>query len=286
MILDMKKIILAIMIASTSFSVLSQMTFNMTIPQPDFVSNDWDNDGLPNAVDNDDDGDGIDDENDSTPFGQSGQNSTPNVIFNSFTSNKITIDPNESFNLFWSFENPRDLLLYDDVNKLNLISDVTGLTTLSLNNINTDTTFYLDYITDSASLDIFTWINNGTSCGSYSPLESTVNSGTTFTQSRTCTTNYISNEPNSKSTSYTQNKQSTGTKVVRICRGDASNYTVYYNGGLDFIWNGSKIGRSSGFSSITYQGKQYFYSPSSFGLKINTSTTGHSYKDAWKICQQ
>jgi hypothetical protein len=71
----MKKIIISIIISSVSLSALSQMTFNMPIPQPDFVSNDWDNDGIPNKIDTDDDNDGIDDEIDSIPFGQGGQNS-------------------------------------------------------------------------------------------------------------------------------------------------------------------------------------------------------------------
>lgn len=35
--------------------------FNMVIPQPDFLSNDWDQDGDQNVTDPDDDNDGVDD---------------------------------------------------------------------------------------------------------------------------------------------------------------------------------------------------------------------------------
>lgn len=215
--INMKKIILSIIISAISFNALSQMIFNMPIPQPDYVSNDWDNDGIPNSSDNDDDNDGIDDDLDSTPFGQGGQSSTPDVVLNYFTSNKITIDSNESFTLSWDFENERNLTLYDDINKTNLINDVTGLNFISLNNVTSDKSFYLDYITGTASLDVFTWMNTGTNCSGYSPSPSTVDSGTQFTQYSTCITNYTSNEPNSKSISYNQSKQSTGTKVSFVC---------------------------------------------------------------------
>lgn len=38
------------------------------MPQPNFISNDWDGDGKINSLDEDDDNDGIDDVDDSTPF--------------------------------------------------------------------------------------------------------------------------------------------------------------------------------------------------------------------------
>jgi hypothetical protein len=171
----MKKKLLSIIISSASLSAMADGVFNVQIPQPDFVSNDWDNDGLSNEID-DDDNDGVNDDLDSTTFGQGGRSSTPTLTFNYFSSNKITINQNESFNLSWSFENPRELTLYDDLAKTNLISDVNGLNTLSINSVTSDKTFYLDYITDTASLDVFTWRSNGTSCGSYSPSTSTVNS--------------------------------------------------------------------------------------------------------------
>jgi Leucine-rich repeat (LRR) protein len=68
---EMKKIqttiILSILILSQP--IFAEGTFNMTIPQPDFVSNDWDGDGEINSIDTDDDGDGILDVDDDIPFG-------------------------------------------------------------------------------------------------------------------------------------------------------------------------------------------------------------------------
>lgn len=52
-----------------SVSSFAEGVFNMKIPQPDYVSNDWDGDGVINSIDNDDDDDGELDINDSTPFG-------------------------------------------------------------------------------------------------------------------------------------------------------------------------------------------------------------------------
>lgn len=65
----MKKIIASIIISIVSLSAFANGVFNMQIPQPDFVSNDWDGDNIPNAADPDDDNDGIDDTLDSSPFG-------------------------------------------------------------------------------------------------------------------------------------------------------------------------------------------------------------------------
>jgi hypothetical protein len=225
----MKKILLSIIISSVSLSALASVTFNVKIPQPDFISSDWDNDGLSNKIDDDDDGDGIKDVDDSSHFSKAGRNSTPSLIFNDFTSNKITIDPNESFNLSWSFENPRKLSLYDDLDKNNLISDVTGLNSLSINNVTSDKTFYLDYMTDTASFNIFTWQFNGKSCGSYSPLASTVDSGNSFTQYRTCTNNYVSGQPNSKSINSRESRQSVGTKSITECKISTKHKVQFFN---------------------------------------------------------
>jgi hypothetical protein len=81
----MKKIITIILLSTLSLSALSQGTFNMTIPQPDFVSNDWDGDGIINSEDTDDDGDGIDDLDDSTPFGGSPGGSGTSVDNSKYT---------------------------------------------------------------------------------------------------------------------------------------------------------------------------------------------------------
>ena len=74
----MKKILLSIIISSVSLSALAEVIFNIQIPQPDFVSNDWDGDNIPNIDDPDDDNDGIYDVNDSTPFGNVSESVTQN----------------------------------------------------------------------------------------------------------------------------------------------------------------------------------------------------------------
>jgi hypothetical protein len=82
----MKKIITTILLSTLSLAALSQGIFNMAIPQPDYVSNDWDGDGEINSVDLDDDDDGILDVNDSTPFGGSpGGSITPPYVYNGDT---------------------------------------------------------------------------------------------------------------------------------------------------------------------------------------------------------
>jgi Leucine-rich repeat (LRR) protein len=78
----MKKIISIILLSTISLSSFADGVFNMQIPQPDFVSNDWDGDGDPNLTDPDDDNDGIDDIDDSTPFGgRPGGSSTPPYVY-------------------------------------------------------------------------------------------------------------------------------------------------------------------------------------------------------------
>jgi hypothetical protein len=90
----MKKIITTILLSTLSLGSLSQGTFNMTIPQPDFLSNDWDGDGEINSVDTDDDNDGILDVNDDIPFsGNPGGSSTSNIDYiESFTIDKHSTD--------------------------------------------------------------------------------------------------------------------------------------------------------------------------------------------------
>lgn len=74
----MKKILISILAFSiSSISLAGTNQFQMkNIPQPDFMSNDWDGDGEPNTTDIDDDGDGINDELDSEPFSFGGQSAT------------------------------------------------------------------------------------------------------------------------------------------------------------------------------------------------------------------
>lgn len=71
----MKKIITILLLSTLSLGVLSQGTFNMTIPQPDFVSNDWDGDNIPNNEDNDIDNDGIPNDEDGDAYSNIGQSS-------------------------------------------------------------------------------------------------------------------------------------------------------------------------------------------------------------------
>lgn len=94
----MKKIITTILLSTLSLGALSQGTFNMTIPQPDYVSNDWDGDGEINSVDTDDDNDGILDVNDDIPFGGNpGGSSTSNVDY----IDSFTIDQHASSDIYY-----------------------------------------------------------------------------------------------------------------------------------------------------------------------------------------
>lgn len=157
----MKKILTLIIIPMLSFSAISDGVFNMQIPQPNFISNDWDGDGIPNNTDPDDDGDGLMDEDDSIPFGQTGQSSTPDLIFNSFSSDQDYLVVGNSAILSWDIEFPRDLKIYSDEGLTNLIADVTGETQLIVSPTSTQT-YYLDYSTGVADVSI----NMGQNLGS------------------------------------------------------------------------------------------------------------------------
>jgi alpha-tubulin suppressor-like RCC1 family protein len=75
----MKKIISIILLSTLSLGSFAEGIFNTKIPQPDYVSNDWD--GLNNTDDPDDDNDGINDVDDSTQFGgQSGAFTPPPIV--------------------------------------------------------------------------------------------------------------------------------------------------------------------------------------------------------------
>jgi hypothetical protein len=65
----MKKITALIILITLSLNSFAELKFYIKIPQPDYISNDWDGDGISNADDFDDDGDGVNDVDDSTPFG-------------------------------------------------------------------------------------------------------------------------------------------------------------------------------------------------------------------------
>jgi hypothetical protein len=230
----MKKIIIIILISTISSTTLSQGIFNFKIPQPDFISNDWDNDGDPNSTDPDDDNDGIDDVDDSVPFGLNGQNSTPDVNFSSFSSNKTTYDIGENIVLNWTIYNPRSLNLYYDSLFTNHIDDVDGLNTYTVNNIQNDQEIYLNYETGNSVLNLYVWNFNSSNCGTYSPSADTITSGESFTQSRTCNEIYTSNEPNSKTVTVIENQNAIGTKIG-VCHGSNTYYFIYMSGGNVYL---------------------------------------------------
>lgn len=209
----MKRLILSIIISSISLSAIAGGIFNMSIPQPDFVSNDWDNDGIPNSTDMDDDGDGILDENDSVPFGQSGQSSTPDVIVKSFSSDKISYLSGENITLSWKIENIRSLNLYGDETLTDYIGDVTNQESIIVTPIG-DATYYLDTQGIVSSTSVFEYIENNKSCNAWSPTTSTITSGTEFTQTRSCNVNYSSNEPSSITSQKQENQLAIGTYTL------------------------------------------------------------------------
>lgn len=123
----MKKIIFTITLLTTSMSVFSIGVFNVQIPQPDFISNDWDGDGKSNAIDEDDDGDGILDINDDIPFGQPDGNSGVLSGITSFTANKSEIFIGETISFSWNIEGNSNLSLFGGTfNQLSGL-DVTGI---------------------------------------------------------------------------------------------------------------------------------------------------------------
>jgi hypothetical protein len=76
----MKKLIALITLTTLSLTSFAESTFRTKIPQPDYISNDWDGDRLINSEDLDDDNDGINDVDDSTPFGGKAGAFTPPPI--------------------------------------------------------------------------------------------------------------------------------------------------------------------------------------------------------------
>jgi hypothetical protein len=238
----MKKIILSIIISSISISALAGGVFNMQIPQPDFVSNDWDNDGDPNSTDPDDDNDGINDEIDSFPFGQSGQSSTPNVIVNSFSSDKISYFPNEDITLSWSIDNIRSLNIFDDILLTSHIADVTSQTSIVTSPIG-DATYYLDFETGVSSIQVFEYKVDTTVCSDWSPDASTITSGQSFLQTRSCNVLYSSLEPNNNTIQVDESKSEIGTWNGEVCGGSSRTWGYYSISG-DFVtpaisWNGN-----------------------------------------------
>jgi hypothetical protein len=65
----MKKILPIMILSAISINSFSDIMFQSKVPQPDYMSNDWDGDGEINSIDTDDDNDGILDVDDDIPFG-------------------------------------------------------------------------------------------------------------------------------------------------------------------------------------------------------------------------
>lgn len=148
----MKKILLIIISVSLSNIVISSPKFKYSIPQPDFVSNDWDGDTIPNATDPDDDNDGILDDNDDIPFGGTAGSGTYNSI-HSMTANgsssDITITEGDTVTISWSSENTGYLTL----NGVD-VYDPLGLDFTEIFTPNIDTTYILDNGTDTSSITV------------------------------------------------------------------------------------------------------------------------------------
>lgn len=301
----MKKILLTILISTISLASFAGI-FNSTIPQPDFISNDWDNDGDPNSTDPDDDNDGVLDDDDSIPFGENGRNSTPNVILNSFTSNKISYFPNEDITLSWSIDNIRSLNIFDDSLLTSHVAEVTNKTSIITSPIG-DTTYYLDFETGVSSTQVFEYKVDTTLCTDWSPDASTIDSGTTFSQNRNCTISYISEEPNTTTSFYSEtNNGAVGTKPVGVCTssnysmgeiygtkaGFLPNFTTWKNKSSTHTlwWNGSIVGSfymyqaqsklSSSNPYIGSDGHGYY-----MGVYYGSIGNGTEMGTYWKICR-
>jgi hypothetical protein len=237
----MKKILLPIIISSLYNVAIADMTFNMSIPQPDYISNDWDNDGIINSEDNDDDNDGILDENDSNPFDHDGQSSTPNVIVKGFHTNKTSYFIDEDVTLSWNVDNIRSLSLYDDFSLSNLISDVTDQSSILLNPIG-DVTYYLDSETNISELSVYQFHETDKNCELWLPLPSTIGFGEYFDQNRECTLDFSSNEPATRQLTINEIQSSEGTLLDPVVNSFESTKLSYYPGEeLTLIWSVDNI---------------------------------------------
>ena len=152
------------------------------------------------------------------------------------------------------------------------------------------------------------------SCSSYSPATSTVNSGATFTQSRSCKQNqrrqrskytnysdgsrdYVGIDYGTRITTVYQTKQATGTKVTTTCSSNSYNYAhdEYTRGGEEceadtekWTFNGQTIYDSSldscrggeAFSPGTWSGQQaYDYAGYRYTLKNVVTYRNYGYGD-------
>jgi hypothetical protein len=211
----MNKIIIMLVALAASVSVAAQINFQMTIPQPDFISNDWDNDGIPNAQDNDDDNDGILDEDDSSDFDHDGQSSVPNVVINGFSPNKFSYHVGEELTLNWDLDNVRSLNLYGDVNLSDYLGDVTLMNSFNVFPTG-DQEYYLDTETSIISTSVFQFNEVSRDCETWAPLENTVPLNDSFEQTRDCLANYESLEPSTDQLNKVETQMSYGTLLPNV----------------------------------------------------------------------
>lgn len=135
-------------------------------------------------------------------------------------------------------------------------------------------------------------------CGTYSPSAATVASGTSFTQTRSCSEDQErtrdiflqwadgsetsgGTETDSQTVTITQTRTATGTKSTKTCRYNSSNRAVmefFYSGGTDIMmyWNGTYIGNLFG-SSMTTGGYTY---------TLGAFAASDSRNDYYEICRE
>jgi hypothetical protein len=211
----MKKIIFAIMLLTISLSSFAAPSFNTKIPQPDYISNDWDGDGISNSEDPDDDNDGINDADDSMKFGQAGRNSTPDVIVHSFFANKISYLPGEKLRLTWYVDNIRSLNLYNKTSNIHL-GDMKNNSSIEVSP-SSDVIYEIDAETSKHQLRVYVYQENNRNCSNWSPEASTITNGQSFIQTRNCNINYSSEEPNVITENVNENKSEIGLLVSKEC---------------------------------------------------------------------
>jgi hypothetical protein len=280
----MKKIILSIIISSLSLSAFAVGVFNVQIPQPDFVSNDWDGDGKANSVDEDDDGDGILDDNDSTPFGQPGGNSEVSSGITSFTSNQAEIFIGGTVNLSWNIDGSSNLSLFGgtfdqitgfDVTSLSTKTDTpTSLTTYTLYSDTGSSSVFVDVLPvpivnsftlngSSSNITINTGDNVNILWNVNGGKNISITDGDTFNNTNLSDSGTITDTPDS-SVSYTLfdglNESTLNVNVINNCSFSISYSSTYYsswtgvyklgNGQYRFVKNGSNLASDTSATSI------------------------------------
>jgi hypothetical protein len=174
----------------------------------------------------------------------------PDIEFNSFSPEKITIEPGDNVLLEWNINKAKSIQLYSDEAQTVLVSDVTNSNSYQINNIQNDSTYYLDYGPNTVKADVFVWnLDNLSNCSTWLPDANTINNGQNFTQTRSCDYNYSSNEPDSKTERVATSRVTTGTKVT--CNYSHSGSGTWYktytgvvrlpDGNYRFFVNGSRV---------------------------------------------